>query len=94
MSAAVKTVDIAKLTHRASTPKRYTVPARALRGDIGDGTSVVTGALATGKLAGEESLVHENGTAQSALPLAVVLVAIRDGIIPRATVEALLAASK
>lgn len=92
--SAVKTVDVAKLCSRATAAKRYTVPARAKRGDVGDGTSVAIGALATGKLAGEESLVHENGTTQSALPLAVALVAIRDGVIPREVVIALLDASK
>jgi hypothetical protein len=75
----------------AAATRRYAIADNAKRGRCADGkTTVALGALATGKLAGEEALVWENGTAQSALPYHVILVAIRDGVIPRATINALL----
>lgn len=75
----------------AAATRRYSVADNARRGRCADDkTTVACGALATGKLAGEQALVWENGTQQHGMPLHVVLVAIRDGVISRATIDALL----
>lgn len=86
--------DAAKLTTRATAKPRFTIDSRATRAAVGDGTHAAVGVVTTGTYAGEETLVHINGTNMQGMPLAVVLCAIRDGAIPRGAIDAILAASE
>lgn len=90
-TAAEKSIADTLAAARASAAtSRYSVPDAAKRGKCDDGTFVALGKLAKGARAGEDALVHINGTAQSGLPYHIVLAAIRDGAVPRATIMALL----
>lgn len=91
-TASDAVAEVLAATRAANASARYTVNDRAKRGRCADGkTTVALGALATGKLAGQEAIVWENGTAQLALPYHVILVAIRDGVIPADVIASLLA---
>lgn len=83
-------VDVEALTAApARRTQTYRVPDGATRAEFGDQWLT----RGTHGKSGAPSLVLVNGTNQTGFPYSAVLIAIMEGIVPRAEIEALLAAS-
>jgi hypothetical protein len=89
--AQAPAVDIAQLTKRTLRESKITLAPRAPRAPFGEGTFITSG---TRPVAGasEDVLVIVDGTTRTATSQAAILLAIVHGVIPRAVVEACLAA--
>lgn len=84
--SAVKTVDVSELTTVARRPAPFRIAPDAVKAITGEGSYVTRGYH---HKTGVPSLVHVDGSTQTAISLAVVGAAIMGGVISDAEIQKL-----